>query len=290
MSWRVVVATSRCKLEYKLGYLICRGEQTKKIFLDEISTLIIESTAVAITGVLLAELVKRKINVIFCDENHNPLSQLNGLYGRYDCSGKIKQQLEWKDDTKAAVWAEIVKEKLRQQALHLRDLGIDRAELIESYIPQVESGDVTNREGHAAKVYFNSLFGMDFTRTGDSGYNAVLNYGYSILLSAFSREVVGCGYITQCGIFHRNEFNKFNLSCDMMEPFRILVDRRAVALCGKEFTPDVKHELVDLLNDRVSFCGNSVTVSDAIAAYSRRVFRALDEDDLSQLAFYEFGV
>ena len=91
MGWRVVVAENRCKLEYKLGYLICRGEQTKKVFLDEIDTLIVENPAVAITGVLLSELVKHKINVVFCDEKRNPHAQLNALYGRYDCSGKVKE-------------------------------------------------------------------------------------------------------------------------------------------------------------------------------------------------------
>ena len=29
---------------------------------------------------------------------------------------------------------------------------------------EIEIGDKTNREGHAAKVYFNELFGMKFTR------------------------------------------------------------------------------------------------------------------------------
>ena len=79
MGWRVVVAENRCKLEYKMGYLVCRGEETKKVFLDEIDTLIVESTAVAVTGVLLAELIKRKINVVFCDEYHNPHAQLNAI-------------------------------------------------------------------------------------------------------------------------------------------------------------------------------------------------------------------
>ena len=49
--------------------------------------------------------------------------------------------------------------------------------------------DSTNREGHAAKVYFNALFGMSFTRSADTPVNAALNYGYSIILSAFNREV-----------------------------------------------------------------------------------------------------
>lgn len=282
------MAENRCKLEYKMGYLICRGEQTKKVFLDEIDTLIVENTAVAITGVLLAELIKHKINVIFCDEYHNPHSQLNAIYGRHDCSGKIKEQLEWGLEIKARVWAEIVKEKIRQQALLLKDAGSGQADLLASYIDEVQSGDATNREGHAAKVYFNALFGMDFKR-GDvnCNTNALLNYGYAILLSAFNREVVGDGYVTQCGIFHRNEFNYYNLSCDLMEPFRIIVDRSVFVRGDTEINKDVKHSIANVLNLRVRITDKYMTLSDAISVYCKRVFRALNERDPTLIEFYE---
>ncbi len=79
MSWRVVVVSGMCKLESKLGYLVCRGEEVRKVFLQEIDTLIIESTAVSLTAALLCELIKNKVNVVFCDEKHNPQSQLVAL-------------------------------------------------------------------------------------------------------------------------------------------------------------------------------------------------------------------
>ena len=58
MSWRVVVVSGMCKLESKLGYLVCRGEEVRKVFLQEIDTLIIESTAVSLTAALLCELIR----------------------------------------------------------------------------------------------------------------------------------------------------------------------------------------------------------------------------------------
>ena len=97
--------------------------------------------------------------------------------------------------------------------------------MLQGYIEELEVGDVTNREGHAAKVYFNALFGKDFTRSRDCVTNAALNYGYSLILSCINREVTAHGYITQLGLFHSNMFNQFNLSCDLMEPFRIIIDR-----------------------------------------------------------------
>lgn len=72
MSWRTVVITSRAKLDLKLNYMVIRGDGITRIFLGELSTLIIESTEVSVTACLLCELAKRKVKVIFCDEKRNP--------------------------------------------------------------------------------------------------------------------------------------------------------------------------------------------------------------------------
>jgi CRISPR/Cas system-associated endonuclease Cas1 len=74
-------------------------------------------------------------------------------------------------------------------------------ELLDEYAKNVEKNDVTNREGHAAKVYFNSLFGKDFNRRDEENEtNHVLNYLYSLILSIFNRVLVEYGYNTQLGI------------------------------------------------------------------------------------------
>ena len=77
MSWRIVVISKRAKLDYQLGYLVVRNEEVTKIHLSEISTILIESTAATVTTSLLAELTKKKIKVIFCDEKRNPSSELD---------------------------------------------------------------------------------------------------------------------------------------------------------------------------------------------------------------------
>ncbi len=221
-----MVISHRAKLDLQMGYLVVRGERTVKIHLGEIGVLLVENTAVSLTASLLAELTKRKVKVVFCDEKRNPSSELIGFYGSHDTSNKVRKQISWKEATKQAVWTEIVSEKIKKQKELLETLGKEaEAELLSSYIDEIQWNDITNREGHAAKVYFNALFGMDFTRTSDNLINAALNYGYSIVLSAFNREVTANGYITQLGLFHDNMFNPFNLSSDLMEPFRVLVDQ-----------------------------------------------------------------
>ncbi|HBN00753.1 MAG TPA: type II CRISPR-associated endonuclease Cas1 [Firmicutes bacterium] len=287
MSWRTVVVSTHSKLEYKMGYLVCRNEQIKKIHLSEISTLIVESTAVSFTAALVCELIKNKINIVFCDEQHNPHSQLLPLNGSHDASKKLKTQIEWNENIRNEVWTEIVANKIYQQAKHLKDLGCEQYKMLYSYIEELQPCDVSNREGHAAKVYFNALFGLSFSRNKQCFSNSALDYGYAIILSAFNRAVVANGYNTQMGLYHRNEFNPFNFSCDLMEPFRVLVDRVVFSMAGETLDVDSKRLLQNILNIKVSIVGKEYSVSDAINIYCKSVFNALCTGDLSQISFYE---
>ena len=288
MSWRTVVISNRAKLDLQMGYMVVRGEGTVKIHLGEIGTLMVENTAVSLTVSLLAELTKRKVKVIFCDEKRNPSSELVSLYGSHDTSNKVRKQIAWKEQTKEAVWTEIVTEKIRKQEKLLEILGKgEEADLLTSYLQEMQWNDATNREGHAAKVYFNALFGMDFTRTADTSINAALNYGYSIILSAFNREVTSGGYMTQLGLFHDNMFNAFNFSSDLMEPFRILVDQMVVKMNLSKFEHEEKMQLVNLLNQEVEIDGKVQYVVNAIKVYCKSVFDALNEDDSSLIRFYK---
>ena len=288
MSWRIVVISRRSKLDYQMGYMVVRNEEITKIHLGEISTVLIESTAVSVTASLLSELAKKKIKVIFCDEKRNPSSELVSYYGSHDTSNKVRCQIKWLTETKEAVWTEIVSEKIRKQKELLEYLGKGESELLDSYIEEIHWNDETNREGHAAKVYFNALFGMSFTRTADTLENAALNYGYAIILSAFTREITANGYITQLGLFHENMFNQFTLASDLMEPFRILVDQKVAGMELKEFAHQEKMEIVNLLNQEVRIDGKVQYVNNAVKIYCKSVFDALNENDSSLIRFYGF--
>ena len=289
MSWRTVIVTGCAKLDYKMDYLVVRKkDETYRIHLSEISNLIIESTGVSLTTMLMCELVKKKVKVVFCDEQHNPSSELTPYYGCHDTSVKIRYQIAWKNGIKSQVWTEIVSEKIRQQMEHLYDLDkIEQANLLGEYIKEIKIGDTTNREGHAAKVYFNGLFGLDFTRSEDNPINAALNYGYSIILACFNREIVANGYMTQLGLFHENQFNKFNLASDFMEPFRILVDRKVYNMKMDCFEHDEKMEMYSILNDQVYIDGKLHYVNNAIKIYCKSLFDALNNRDISLIRMYK---
>ena len=278
--------SNSAKLDYQMGYMVVRREEILKIHLSEMYMLIIESTAVSLTAALLNELVKRKIKVVFCDEKRNPSSELIPYYGSHDTSAKIRNQIAWRDDIKKAVWTEIVAEKIRKQAELLEELGKPENSLLYHYVDELEFGDESNREGHAAKVFFNALFGKSFSRTTENSINAALNYGYGIILSCFTREIAANGYITQLGLFHNNMFNQFNLASDLMEPFRPLNDRLVYHMMPMQFDHEEKMEILQLLQQEVFIAGRKEYVSNAIKIYTKSIFDALNDNDASLIRCY----
>ena len=289
MTWRTVVIRERAKLDYSLNFMTVRQEAgVRKISLGEIYMVIVENTAVSLTAVLLNELVKNKIKVVFCDEKRNPSSELIQYYGSHDTSLKYKNQLEWSKESKEKIWTRIVYEKIFNQMQFLKKLNKEEYRLLEQYLSELEWNDGSNREGFAAKVYFNALYGMDFSRNKECFINAALDYGYSIILSAFNREIVASEYFTQLGLCHRNPFNKFNLSSDFMEPFRILVDEEVYNLEGTEFTKEHKNKLVNILNKTVIIDDKNQTVANAKKIYCRSLFSALPENDLEYVKMYRY--
>ena len=288
MSWRTVVISNSAKLDYRMGYMIVRQSEIVKIHLSEIALLLIESTAVSLTSALLAELTKKKIKIIFCDEKRNPSSELIPFYGSHDTSAKVRVQVGWRKEIKMSVWTEIVTEKIRKQKELLQKLNyLNEAGLLQEYIREIQFGDATNREGHAAKVYFNELFGKEFSRTNDVPINAALNYGYGIILSLANREIVSNGYITQIGLFHDNMFNAFNLGSDLMEPYRILIDQMVYQMKPEKFEHEEKMMILDILNQEVVIDNKRNYVMNALKIYCKSIFDAINEQDVSLIKNYQ---
>ena len=289
MSWRIVVINSRARLETKMGYLVVRGTETTRILIDEISVLLIEDIGCIVSSALLETLLEHKVNVLLCNHKHNPAMQVLPLHGSYDTSAKIYSQIKWSDEIKGLVWAEIVRDKIRKQSGVLRrHIEDDSWKNVLHYASEVEIRDASNREAHAAKVYFNALLGHSFSRHEPSYVNDALNYGYAILLSVVSRCIVSNGYLTQLGIFHHSVFNSFNLSSDLMEPFRPLVDEKVLSLpIGEELSHESKMIIINLLNDIVMIKGKKTTVVAALEIYVKSVLDSLESGNSQMISFYE---
>lgn len=289
MSFRKVVITKHCKLSYKNDYLIVRTEEINMIHLSEISHIILDTTAVSITAYLINELVKRKIGLVFCDEMHNPSSEVQALHGSHNSTKKIRKQVKWDDNNKAYYWQEIVKNKIRKQSEVLRLYRyLESAERLDQYVLETEPRDISNREGHAAKVYFNALFGMGFRRGNLDDVNSSLDYGYAILLSTINKEVHSNGYITELGIQHKNEYNAFNLSCDLMEPFRPIIDKIILENPSEIFDIDMKAKLINFTNSIVKYRGSNQTVSYVISSFIKLILNGSSKGERVRVEMFDF--
>lgn len=289
MAFRTVIVENRSKLEYSLNYLVCRKDnEEKKVLLDEIKTLIINSLQVSITTSLIAMLMEKKIKVIFTDSKHNPSGELVPYQNNFYSYRKIKDQINFNQEYKNKLWKEIIRKKIHNQSSNLRLLNKEEALLLDGYEQNVLDADASNREGHSAKVYFNSLFGNEFNRSQDNQINKYLNYGYSILLSQINREIKILGYLTEIGIHHIGESNSFNFSCDLMEPLRPLIDYYVIMKLVDDET--FKQTFIELLKINVKYNGRDIIFDNAIHLYVEDMIYYLKTGAEEKIRFIDYGI
>lgn len=289
MSFRTVIVSRQSKLSYKNRYLVVKNEIGENyIHLSEIDTVIVDSLAVSITCYLLKELAQNKINIIFCNEEHNPFGELYPLYSSYNSSKKIIMQSKWPNKNKDILWKLIVQNKIKNQASLINKLVDNDDNLILSYVDEVTDGDKTNREGHAAKVYFNKLFGKKFSRDSQNEINSALNYGYGVLLSMVNKEVTSLGYLTQLGIHHKNEFNPYNLSCDLMEIFRPIIDNFVYFNQERKLDSYYKYDIVNIFNSKFKYDYKEYYLKDIIKMYVKNSIDSLENiTRYKEFCYYE---
>lgn len=225
---RAIYVSTPLLLNLKNNQLIIRTKEApdavKSVPIEDIGCLVIEEQQSSITIPLLNALSDNNVAVIFCNEAKMPNSMLLNLDSNRTQSECYKNQLSASEPLKKNLWKQIIEYKIRNQAALLDKIGKDGSKLKHLYT-NVKSGDADNREGIAAKIYWNELFGNDFIRHRDgSPPNSLLNYGYTILRAAVARALMGSGLYPAFGIFHRNRYNAFPLADDIMEPYRPYID------------------------------------------------------------------
>ncbi|EBF5117053.1 MULTISPECIES: type II CRISPR-associated endonuclease Cas1 [Listeria] len=279
MGWRTIVVNSHSKLSYKNQHLVFKSAyQQEMIHLSEIDVLLLETTDITLTTMLINCLVAENILILFCDDKRLPIGKLLPFYGRHDSSLQLSKQLEWDAELKAAVWTEIISQKILNQSMFLSMLNYDeKADSLIKLHETLAVFDPTNREGHAARIYFNQLFGNDFTREQENDVNSGLNYGYTLLLSIFARELVKAGCMTQFGLKHANQFNDFNFASDLMEPFRPLVDQIVYEKRNEDFQV-IKRSLFELFTKQFDYNDQHMFLTNIVSDYTKKIVKVLNEE------------
>jgi len=279
MGWRTLVVNKHSKLTYKNNHLIFKSiDQTEMIHLSEIDLLLCETSDITITTALMYKLIDSGSSIIFCDNKRLPNSSLVPFYGRHDSSLQIQRQINWNEEAKAKVWTEIIRQKIFNQGIYLSYHGFEeKSNAIMNLLAELEDFDPSNREGHAARIFFNTLYGNDFSRETGNSVNVGLDYGYTLIMSMFAREIVKCGCLTQMGLKHSNQFNDFNLASDIMEPFRIIVDEIVYEYSESEF-PIIRRQLFELFNQTYKYNNQEMYLTNIISDYVKKVIQYLNEE------------
>lgn len=273
MAFRVVLIENEVAIKVKLNNLIItKNGQDIWIPLDDISMIVMDNLSSMLSTRLLCQLSEQGIGFIICNQQHLP----TGFYSAYDnhsrASKVIGYQIEKGQEYYKALWEKVVEAKIKNQAKSYYRLKNDKMgrEQIAKFATDITDGDRSNREAHAAKVYFNLLMGTSFSRGNeDILLNSGLDYGYAILRGYIARACVGYGLNTQIGIHHKSEYNRFNLVDDLMEPLRPFVDIVAYKTLenAKYFTPEHRRQLVDVLNMKMKYRNKNMYVCNMIENY-----------------------
>ncbi|WP_326866351.1 type II CRISPR-associated endonuclease Cas1 [Apilactobacillus kunkeei] len=277
MGWRSVIISSHAKISYSSNCMIVQTmEGINKIPIDDVYLLLISTTQAVITTELINRLNKVNAKIIFSDEYQNPACEIVNNYPNNKNIEKINKQIFWDDGRKEVLWTKIVTRKMINQLAVLKYKHRDNIQDIKNEIDKIEIGDSSNREAVVARKYFKLLFYNYFSRNQNLAINAALNYGYSILLSNFNREIVSQGFSTYIGIHHHSLENTFNLSSDLMEPFRPIIDYWVSCKKMNSLTPDIKFGLVEILNMEIFYKEKEMLVKTAINKYVADCFDYLN--------------
>lgn len=284
MSYRVIYIEKCEYLRLYLDNLKVEVKNDSLLFpISDIQILVIDNYQSVMSVPLINKLTEYNVCTIICGVGHLPKSYILPMNGHFSSSGNMMKQIKWDENRKQALHSLIIKYKILNQIeiLKMNNKDFNVIKKLYEFADSIVINDKTNREGLAAKMYFRALFGDSFIRFDDDIINAGLNYGYAIFRSLITSIIVAKGYVANIGIFHKGKQNMFNLSDDIIEVFRPIVDDYVY----KEMSEDIlfkqshREALIQLANKKIEIDDRKQTVSNAIHLYLDSVFHYLDHNN-----------
>lgn len=285
MAYRNIFVANANRLSLKNNQLVVRSDDGKELTFptEDIRSLLIDNAYTTLTARLITKLTDDGVCVIVCNEKHTPSALLMPIGSYCRQIKRVATQFNQSKPKIKRIWQSIVMQKISNQAKCLKLCDIDTADAIFAIAKTVQSGDTTNRESYAARMYFRALFGNDFTRDDENYINAALNYGYAILRSFIAKTIVAYGLEPSIGIHHKSQLNSFNLADDIIEPFRPVVDYYVFTNRDRwceNFATAQKAELQLLLNSAVLVEGKRRCVANAIELMVQSIVNSFENDEI----------
>ncbi len=289
--WRTVFISSGQKMRLENKHLIVEGlDKSISVPIDDLYSVVLENPKMSLSAYLIDALSSNNIHVVLCNDKHMPSSIILPLNNHYRILNVLRKQMALNKDFKDNLWKKVIRSKINNQALVLRLLTVDEKVVnhLDKYAEEIQDGDISNREGLAAKMFFRSIYGANFIRFADGTINDALNYGYAIIRSAITRTLVSYGFNCVLGIHHVGETNPFNLTDDLMEPFRPLIDYWVV-LHNDELVESLSRnnraELVGIVNKNIMIDNKRSRIRYAIDRYIRSFVTAIEQDNTERMIF-----
>jgi len=287
--WRALVVRSDARLSVLNGNVhLVHNDGRVTLPIDDLDCVLIESPRGNVSIPLLKELASKNIALLVVDDTHKPC----GIYLPYSQNARLpvvlRAQIEASEPFKKRVWQRIVKQKILNSAACLEALGRPGAAELREVASEVRSGDSTNCEAYAARIYFSALLPGFQRRKGDA-ISAALDYGYAIVRSLVARSLAATGLQCALGLGHASSSNQFNLADDFVEVFRPFVDCLVFSSPPDgSFDSAYRQHLVSVLKMECSMNGNTHSVSTAATLTAQSYVRALVARDYRKVLLPDF--
>lgn len=225
MSWKVLNLENKSELRVENNQLAITQEGiTTCVPFDNLCAIIFATKQITLTSSVLVRASEVGVTIITTNDKHLPNGVLIGFHQHSRQSEITQIQSNMGVPLKKQTWQVLIKQKILNQAIALKPYASEQALAINKMVSKVRSGDPDNIEAIAAKLYWTKIFYPGFVRHQGCVVNMALNYTYAIVRAMISKAIAASGLIPSLGVHHRNALNAFNLSDDLIEPFRPIID------------------------------------------------------------------
>lgn len=256
-------------------FLVKNDDKNFEVSADKVDSILI-TTSATITTDAIELAVRNDIDIIFLNQFGDPYGRI--WHPKLGSTALIRRrQLEagtsYLGPSLACNW---ITKKLDNQINFLKDLKKNRykdkecifleqsitkiSKLKDSFINISGSceeirGQVMGIEGMTSQIYFDALnsilhdpwkFNGRSRNPAKDPFNCLLNYGYGILYSHVERCCIIAGLDPYIGFLHTDGYNKKSFVFDIIEMFRIYIDRTVINLFSRK---QVNDDIFDKIPD-----------------------------------------
>lgn len=212
---------------------------------------------ISITNGIIMRAKKFKYSICMMTTNMRVYHIINGnmegntlLHLRqYDYKGlEIGQHIVWNKIYNQKQNLNRIRNKNADLKASIRKLDSYLAELAENEYSELQS--LLGVEGSASRIYFSGLF-SDCNwkgrkpRVKHDYINTVLDIGYTMLFNFVDCVLQLYGFDVYYGVLHRCFYMRKSLVCDIMEPFRVIIDYKVLKAIHLGQCKEEDFEMVD---------------------------------------------